>query len=83
MLNQLRKQFDEKSRILSQTRQDLFATESKLLALKHEQDLLSLSPNREEEKCYETALHALVAEMTSLEEERATLEELVSHALSQ
>ncbi len=83
MLKQLRMQFDEKSHILSQTRKDLFATESKLLALKHEQELRALSPERDGEKCYETALNDLVDEVRSLEEERTMLEELVSHVLSQ
>lgn len=76
---QLRTQFEEKARLLSQTRKQLFQTQEKLLAVQHEQSLAELAPNREEVSHYEYLINSLVEDLSSLEEEVLSLEAIVDH----
>jgi hypothetical protein len=80
---QLRSQFEEKALILSQTRQELFQTQSKLMVIEKESALAKLDPNREEVVALEKEITALTREVEGLEKEIIQLEELVFHILSQ
>jgi predicted nucleic acid-binding Zn-ribbon protein len=77
LYKQLQDQFEEKARVLSQTRKDLFHTEGKLLAFEHEKELSAVTPNHES-AYFEKEFCRLAAEIASLEEEVAALEDLTS-----
>lgn len=79
LYTQLRTQFDEKSRILSQVRKELFHTQGKVLNLEKEQALAEMDPDREEQAALEKDVGQLVENMETLEEEITLLEELVTH----
>ncbi|MCC5832858.1 MAG: hypothetical protein JJU12_07445 [Chlamydiales bacterium] len=81
LYNELRTQFEEKARILSQTRKDLFLKEEKLMALEHEKELTACAPDREETVYFENETRHLTEELVSLEEEVTNLEELATLAI--
>lgn len=81
MYKQLRMQFEEKREVLSQTRQALFQTEGKLLALEHELALASGEPG-EQERSWEREFCNAAQEVGPLEEEVSLLESLLSSLLS-
>ncbi len=81
LYRQLREQFDEKTKILSQTRQELFRTVGKLEALEVENHLNAFEP--EEILYLEKALATLEHEQREMESELTSLEGLISHILSQ
>lgn len=80
MYRQLRMQFEEKARILSQTRKELFHTQGKLLAWEQEEKLTSQTAFLDETGFYENELNLLVKEVDCLEEEVRILEEIISNA---
>lgn len=80
---QLRSQFDEKSSILSQTRKELFQTQGKLMALERENILSSPELEAEESLHVGHLITKAAQEMQQLEEEIISLEQFVSHLLSQ
>lgn len=78
LYKQLRSQFEEKARVLSQTRKDLFHTEGKLMALEHEKALALVDPDQDEACYFEGEIDRMSQEIASLEEEVFALEELIS-----
>jgi hypothetical protein len=76
-LKQLRLQFNEKSENLSQTRKELFATETKLLTFEKEKSLTHFEPAGEEAKALETVIAHLCMEIELLEQEVSQLENLI------
>ncbi len=75
LFKQLKKQFDEKTNILHQTRVDLFRTDTELQQLKIERSALDLQPVPKE---VENELKILTEEILILEEENRELQEIVT-----
>ena len=80
---QLRQQFEEKSRVLVQTRKELFKLQTEVALKAKEEELEALSGNREEALSIEMGLSEVVEECARLEAEVKALEELISHVLNQ
>lgn len=78
---QLRAQFDEKTRILSETRKELFATQGRLLSLERENALQGVEGDMSEITALGQEIGRLVCENEHLEKEILDLEELVLRAL--
>jgi len=80
---QLRIQFEEKTKLLSETRKELFHTKGKLMTLELDNSLSALDGERDKTVLLEKELSSLGIEIFDLEEEVMSLEGLVSHVLSQ
>lgn len=78
-LIQLRKQFEEKSEVLHQTRKQLFIVEGELLALQKEQSEQECA----EENAYLRHIQQCEEECTALEQDVLHLHDLVSALLAQ
>ncbi|MCH9609098.1 MAG: hypothetical protein S4CHLAM45_08610 [Chlamydiales bacterium] len=78
LYKQLRSQFDEKSKVLLSARKELFKVEGKAEALEREQEQHQLEPI----EGLEGVLAKFAEENIHLEEELTSLEELISHILS-
>lgn len=83
LYKQLRSQFDEKSRVLVQTRKELFQTQGKLKELELEEKLHELDGERCEAAYLEKDLNTLCRDYQELENEIAALEEFISNLLRQ
>lgn len=75
LFNQLKKQFEEKNQILSQTRSDLFKTDTELQKLRLEKAALDLNPFPKE---VEKELEELGSQLIALEEENREMQELIT-----
>lgn len=82
LYNQLRIQFEEKSKILSQARKALFQAEGKLTAHEYDNLLREMDPDLSEINGLQTYLNRCVEEKLLMEEEIVSLEALISHFLS-
>ena len=83
LYKQLRSQFEEKARVLVQTRKQLFSAETKLQSYDLQKGLDELRDEREEAQELEEGLSIASIECEALEEEISSLEALISHILSQ
>lgn len=81
--HQLRLQFIEKTTILSETRKHLFKLEGLLYLQKKECEWLESDGSREETLVLAHKLDEMIAEISILEETVISMEELISHILSQ
>jgi len=80
LYKQLRLQFEEKSRMLNETRKELFQTQTKLLA--HEKEKVEEELNAKGDvRSFEAEISLLISKTAELEEEVTALEELISHIL--
>lgn len=75
LLKQLKKQFDEKNQVLSQTRADLFKIDTELQKVTIEKTALELNPLPKE---IEEELQDLSEQIANLEEENEQLQELIT-----
>ena len=83
LYKQLRSQFEEKSRILVETRGELFAAQTELESIKLQKQMDELSDRADIIRDLEAALDQSSRECEALEEEISSLEGLISHILSQ
>lgn len=86
-LNQLRQQFEEKQKVLDNTRRDLFLTKEKLYRLQKEHEELKIYGSNEMEQLLERHLIQMANEQEKEERERdaelMTLEHMVSEILTE
>lgn len=83
LYKQLRSQFEEKSKVLIQTRKELFQTQGKLQELEIANKLKEEAFEREEADHLEKNLAALCQECEEMEEEIRLLEALITHLLGE
>lgn len=82
MYHQLRKQFDEKNKVLHETRQQLFYKDTELEAMKIEKEQIAL-PVDPLIKPMEQEIEGLTFETVSLKEENSQLQDLIASLISQ
>ncbi|EKE08718.1 MAG: hypothetical protein ACD_17C00029G0001 [uncultured bacterium] len=75
LYKQLKKQFEEKSTVLEETRRSLFLLDTELQGLKMDRSALEMSPLAKE---MDTELETLAQKILDLEEENQELQELVT-----
>lgn len=80
LYKQLRLQFEDKTKTLSQTRKELFHLTGEWEKAKIAHSLEALEPNREEARLLEGELEEALQEVRELEEEIILLEELILHS---
>lgn len=87
LYKQLKEQFDEKSRILDETRRELFVSQEKVSTAQHELEFQRLSANREHEAFCNEIVAEAAREIDSIEselrEEIAHLQSFVNALLSE
>jgi chromosome segregation ATPase len=81
LYTQLRSQFEEKTEVLAQARQELFAAQSKLFTFEKEKANQACHLGEEETKALEAEIEYLSEEMESLQNEISHLEALISRIL--
>lgn len=80
--HQLKIQFEEKSKILNETRKNLFVAEEKLMAFQKEMEESAIDYDLSEIKKLQDEIEILVKENEELESEVSSLEGLISHILA-
>ncbi|MCH9610508.1 MAG: hypothetical protein SP1CHLAM42_05750 [Chlamydiales bacterium] len=83
LYKQLRSQFEDKTRILDQTRKELFVLQTKWQSQKRSDELELLEGPAEQIQQLERELNVACRECLRLEEEVNSLESLISHILTQ
>lgn len=79
--NQLKAQFEEKSRVLSQTRKELFEAEGKIMITQREEQASTIESDLSEVEGLQKDLRKAELEKERLEEQVIQLEELISRIL--